>query len=714
MADKIRKFTIKENERRKAMGLPPLPRRGRKALSEYTQRDVEEYLQEVRGASESMFPNMPGPERDAYVENIKQRVLREIASAAKTNTKRRKKPKATDSVVVVDGGEVSAVSVEQLQQPAAPTVQPTDRIEPLRPRAGEDGGSLRQRISQFERDVFRNAFPTLSKFIDHIDNKTRQESREKSTEAIQQRRNLDRSEGMAQALNEHVLEQSKATNLLQQLLDAVKGLNQQRTPGTPSTNPSARRRGKGLRRAAPFVAGAVAGAAGAYVMNELMEGEESPGDASTDQPNAAAEQVTREQAAQAGVIDREGRMIPLPPEIAALPMSNIQQGTATKVAVPKPANDAVAATAVEKTAAGGFNMDVSQLPNSDLMLKAKTIEFKGDEIEFVGQQNDAVAMATPTSMPGLGGTGGGTGGPSIPRSQGGDRVSAPPVSAGLGGLSQRYESGGRGSAAIGHDTTGGWSYGTYQITSKIRTNPRTGIPSSTMISFLQHLQETAPNLHQTLQQAGGAAGAEQGTQEFQNAWRSLSQDQNFVNAQHNFISRTHYEPLANRLQQLGLNVTERSAALRDVLWSTGVQHGGNTDVVARAIARLGRPASQISDEELIQAIYEERRTRFGSSTQGVQAAVQNRFTEEQSRALTMLQTERSGAAGAQVAGASTENALAERTPAPPTVTAVGAAPTGTQTPGAAVPTTVQDPNDPGPVEPSDAAERYSRLFNMAA
>jgi hypothetical protein len=71
--------------------------------------------------------------------------------------------------------------------------------------------------------------------------------------------------------------------------------------------------------------------------------------------------------------------------------------------------------------------------------------------------------------------------------------------------------------------------------------------------------------------------------------------------------------------------------------------------------------------------------------------------------------------GAAVAGASQENAMAERTPIPPTVTAVQSGSQAQATPGTAVPdTSNQNPNDPGNVEPDDAAERYSKLFNMAA
>lgn len=199
----------------------------------------------------------------------------------------------------------------------------------------------------------------------------------------------------------------------------------------------------------------------------------------------------------------------------------------------------------------------------------------------------------------------------------------------LGGLARRYESGRLGSAAIGRDSTGGWSYGSYQIAT------RTG----TMQRFLSFLQNSNPELYARLQAAGGVQGAMEGTQDFQNAWRELSQNSDFDREQHAFIRRTHYDPLANRLRELGLDLNQRSASLREVIWSTGVQHGGGTNVVERAIQRIGRPITEISDAELIEGIYEERRTRFGSSTPAVQASVQRRFTEEQARALTMLRNE---------------------------------------------------------------------------
>jgi murein DD-endopeptidase MepM/ murein hydrolase activator NlpD len=70
--------------------------------------------------------------------------------------------------------------------------------------------------------------------------------------------------------------------------------------------------------------------------------------------------------------------------------------------------------------------------------------------------------------------------------------------------------------------------------------------------------------------------------------------------------------------------------------------------------------------------------------------------------------------GAAVAGASQANAMAERTPAAPSVVSPDSVPAGQATAGAASAGTFSSPNDPGNVEPADSADRYAKLFNMAA
>lgn len=215
--------------------------------------------------------------------------------------------------------------------------------------------------------------------------------------------------------------------------------------------------------------------------------------------------------------------------------------------------------------------------------------------------------------------------------------SGPNAETELGTLSARYESGRRGSAAIGYDNTGGWSYGKYQIETQ----------RGTMAKFLDHAATLAPEMHQALVAAGGLEAARAGTSEFKKAWVSLAADPGFASLQHSFIASRHYEPLAARLKaEQGLDLSQRSAALRDVVWSVAVQHGSGSSVIAKALA--GRDVSQLKDADIINAIYDERGAEkldksgktvlkyFSKSTDDVQAGVRQRFEQERKQALQML------------------------------------------------------------------------------
>jgi hypothetical protein len=173
----------------------------------------------------------------------------------------------------------------------------------------------------------------------------------------------------------------------------------------------------------------------------------------------------------------------------------------------------------------------------------------------------------------------------------------------LGGLSQKYESSGD-PGAIGYDSTGGFSYGTYQLA---HNNAQRFIAQS------PYAQEFA--------------GIPFNSVAFRNKWKEIARKdpQGFAQAQEQYIAQTHFEPLAAKAAQAGLDLAQRSPVLAEVVFSTGVQHGAGTDVINRALARVGNDAS---DAEIIKAIYQERwggGRRFASSTPQVRQAVYNRF-----------------------------------------------------------------------------------------
>ncbi|WPB79553.1 LysM peptidoglycan-binding domain-containing protein [Archangium violaceum] len=170
--------------------------------------------------------------------------------------------------------------------------------------------------------------------------------------------------------------------------------------------------------------------------------------------------------------------------------------------------------------------------------------------------------------------------------------------------------------------------------------------------------EQAQTLRPAAQPQAALSGHAPGTEEFGAAWQELAAraPQGFDQAQHDYVQATHYDVAAAGIQRnTGIDLSTRSAALRDVAWSTAVQHGPGRadDIFATALA--GRDPATVTDEELIQGIYAERGRRngdgelahFSSSSARVQAGVAERFVNEQASALEMLRQERAGGAAPQ-------------------------------------------------------------------
>lgn len=201
----------------------------------------------------------------------------------------------------------------------------------------------------------------------------------------------------------------------------------------------------------------------------------------------------------------------------------------------------------------------------------------------------------------------------------------------LGTLSAKYETGGRGCGTVstGKGDKGGVSYGSYQMA----TN------TGTVKKFV-----TQPNFPWK----DDFKGLQPGTPAFSAKWKSIAKNEpeKFQEAQHAYIKKTHFDPLCRKvLEQDALDVTLRSHALQDAVWSTSVQFGGNTPIVHRALAKVdATPMGPDFDRLLITAIYGERGRKrpdgkmayFSGSSAAVQKGVAQRFKDELADALKML------------------------------------------------------------------------------
>ena len=111
---------------------------------------------------------------------------------------------------------------------------------------------------------------------------------------------------------------------------------------------------------------------------------------------------------------------------------------------------------------------------------------------------------------------------------------------------------------------------------------------------------------------------------FQKRWLGLaeSSDQTtkdrFAQAQHDWTQRKHYDPVVNAIKEsTGIDFCDgfHSAGVQDAIWSTAVQHGPNgaNTIFKKALERTGKTKDTVTDEELINAIYD-KRGKSGTST----------------------------------------------------------------------------------------------------
>lgn len=201
----------------------------------------------------------------------------------------------------------------------------------------------------------------------------------------------------------------------------------------------------------------------------------------------------------------------------------------------------------------------------------------------------------------------------------------------VGGLSSRFESGRDGPAAVGFDRVGGTSYGTFQLSSA----------KGSLREFIGFLEAEAPSFAERLRDAGPSnTGSTEGA--MPDAWRAIAEEhpEEFGRLQREFVEKTHYRPaLSGILEQLGISENLLPKALREVVFSTAVQHGptGAQHVFARVLEDMKADGSLDFYKDLIDKVYSERGRHFGGSTERVREAVLSRFTREKSLALAALE-----------------------------------------------------------------------------
>jgi hypothetical protein len=266
---------------------------------------------------------------------------------------------------------------------------------------------------------------------------------------------------------------------------------------------------------------------------------------------------------------------------------------------------------------------ITDIPQANLAFQKSLLESEGFEVEVRDQGNGVFTLIA--SM----------GAQQETQSPSEGTPPAPPPTFVLGGLSAKFEGHGSTTVSSGVGDPGGVSYGTYQFTSE----PDGGI----VAHFIA--QPDFPF-------RDDFAGLIPGSPQFSDKWRDIASrfPDNFKAAEHEFIKRTHYDPLCSKIKSDdGVDIAHCSHALQDVVWSTAVQLGPNIPIVHPAFQQMRaagtlNPASPQFDRNAIIAIYAERGRKdangvlvhFHSSSPAVQNNVARRFVEEQADALKML------------------------------------------------------------------------------
>lgn len=201
---------------------------------------------------------------------------------------------------------------------------------------------------------------------------------------------------------------------------------------------------------------------------------------------------------------------------------------------------------------------------------------------------------------------------------------------GFGSTSAKYESNGNpGTISNTPGDYGGKSYGAWQFSSK----------TGSLDSFVNSLQKKDNQIYLKLSEAKTKDGNRFGTN-FDTAWTSiaLSDKDNFLKLQQNCIKEDYYDTAAQALKlKYGFDISKKSDALKESLYSTVVQHGVGGTLSVFANLNLNK-----SDSSIINDLYNERQkvdVYFRSSSSEVKQSVYNRFTHEKKDMLNMLNGE---------------------------------------------------------------------------
>jgi hypothetical protein len=183
---------------------------------------------------------------------------------------------------------------------------------------------------------------------------------------------------------------------------------------------------------------------------------------------------------------------------------------------------------------------------------------------------------------------------------------------------------------------GGYSYGSFQIATK----------TGTFDTFMQYAKNEDPGVYARLMKAGGSKAALAGTPGFIAEWKAIAKDdpQGFQKLQAGFIKKTHYDVQMDLLKKNGIDLSGRSDAVKNVVFTMATAEGPWSKTISQALQ--GKNIKDMDDKELINAIYDTKSSKltkmYAKNGAALQAGITARWGEggrERKDALAMLTNE---------------------------------------------------------------------------
>lgn len=180
----------------------------------------------------------------------------------------------------------------------------------------------------------------------------------------------------------------------------------------------------------------------------------------------------------------------------------------------------------------------------------------------------------------------------------------------LGSLSEQFESGGKGPYEITPNDAGLWfpSYGTYQFN------------RDTLQQFADYMK------------IDGDCRQVWSDTPFAQAWKKKIGEiwvQKFKEEERAFAKKVYFEPQLARIKSAWIDTSKFSLTMQNVVWSTAIQHGQNTDLIATVLKKYSwQPWNIETERKAIEEIYAERQKRYGAGAK--------RYSQEKAIALAQL------------------------------------------------------------------------------